>query len=170
VYWGEAKLYQDIGSAITEAAKSIAESLKDEKVKHEISLVKRYLNLSNMSEQAKKALLQLLDPFGPGYANRHDVITCLIAFDFDAFTAVQASSCDALAEFRKLALAKLEDVAPKITDALKEKGMAHQPVEMFIIPVPSVARMRELFQDKIGWKHPTAAKASMPKKGAAGKK
>lgn len=166
VYWGEAKLYQNIGDAITEGAKSIAESLKDEKVKHEISLVKRYLDLSGLSDPAKAAMLSMLDPFGVGYAKRHDVISCLIAFDFDAFVAAQALDGDAEKEFRKLTLAKLEMVAPKIATALKDRGMAHQPVEMFIIPVPSVGRLRELFQDKIGWKHPVAEK---PKEAASTK-
>jgi hypothetical protein len=167
VYWGEAKLYGDIGDAITEAAKSIAYSLKEEKVKHEISLVKRYLDLSGLTDPARAAMLGMLDPFGPGYANRHDVISCLIAFDFDAFTAAQAAKSDAEEEFRKLALAKLGEVAPKIAAALKGKGMEHQPVEMFIIPVPSVGRLRDLFQDKIGWKHPITAK---PEKKATTKK
>ncbi len=161
VYWGEAKLYQDISDAITEAAKSIAESLRDEKVKHEISLVKRYLDLSGLPDAAKTAMLSMLDPFGTGYANRHDVISCLIAFDFDAFTAAQASEGDTEKEFQKLALAKLKEVAPQIATALRNNGMAHQPVEMFIIPVPSVARLRELFQDKVGWKHPVAEKVKM---------
>lgn len=167
VYWGEAKLYQDIGDALTEAAKSIAESLKDEKVKHEISLVKRYLDLSGLSDLAKAAILSMLDPFGTGYANRHDVISCLIAFDFDAFAAAQELEGDAEKEFSKLALIKLEEVAPKIATALKDKGMAHQPVEMFIVPMPSIARLRELFQDKIGWKHPVEEKS---KKAASAKK
>lgn len=158
VYWGEAKLYQDVGSAITEAAKSIEESLKDEKVKHEITLIKRYLDLSEMSGPAKQAMIQFLDPFGSSTVSRHDVITCLIAFDFDGFTLAEGTPSDAETEFRKLALGKLEDVAPKIAQALKDKGMAHQAVEMFIIPVPSVARLRELFQDKIGWKTPVEAK------------
>ncbi|NJO53439.1 MAG: DUF1837 domain-containing protein [Bacteroidales bacterium] len=157
VYWGEAKLYQDIGKAIAEAVDSIAESLKDEKVKHEITLVKRYLDFSGLNEPAKKAMLGILDPFSPGYANRHDVISCLIAFDFDAFEAAQGAK-DAEEEFCKLAHAKLAEVAPKIAGTLKNKGMVHQPVEMFIVPVPSVGRLRELFQDKIGWKQPPPPK------------
>lgn len=170
VYWGEAKLYQDISDAIAEATKSIAESLKDEKVKHEITLVKRYLDLSGLTEAAKKAMFGILDPFSPGYANRYDVISCLIAFDFDAFEAAQFAG-DAEEEFRKLAHAKLTEVAPKIASALKKKGMAHQPVEMFIVPVPSVERLRDLFQDKIGWK-PSVSKlnkaASKNKRPAGG--
>lgn len=151
VYWGEAKLYQDVGAAITAAADSITESLTDEKLKHEIALVKRYLNLSDMSTEARAALLEMLDPFGPGYANRHDVVTCLIAFDFDAYEAVLGANEDAEELFRARALAKLDEVAPRIASALTGKSLAHQPVELFLIPVPSVSRMRELFQDKIGW-------------------
>lgn len=151
VYWGEAKLYKEIGGAITAAAESIAESLSDEKLKHEIALVKRYLNLSDMSEGARGALLEMLDPFGPGYADRHDIVTCLIAFDFEAYDAVLGASEDAEVLFRSCALARLAEIAPKIEAALKGKSLAHQPVELFLIPVPSVERMRELFQDKIGW-------------------
>lgn len=158
VYWGEAKLYQDVGQAIAEAAESIAESLKEEKVKHEISLVKRYLDLSGLSDPAKAVMLDMLDPFGSCYTKRHDVISCLIAFDFDAFTAAQATTGDAEEAFRKLALVKLNEVASKIETALIGKDMAHQPVEMFIVPVPSVAQLRNLFQDKIGWKHPVVPK------------
>lgn len=164
VYWGEAKLYQDIGSAITAAAESIAESLREEKVKHEITLVKRFLNLSDLETSAKSALLELLDPFGSQTTNRHDVVTCLIAFDFDGFAQAEGAAGDAEAEFRKLALANLHEAAPKIAAALKDKSMAHQAVEMFIIPVPSVARMRELFQDKIGWKHPVPEDDAVAKK------
>lgn len=162
VYWGEAKLYKDIGGAITAAVESIAESLTDEKLKHEITLVKRYLNLSDMSEGARGALLEMLDPFGPGYANRHDIVTCLIAFDFDAYDAVLGASEDAEELFRARALARLAEAAPRIATALKGKSLAHQPVEFFLIPVPSVDRMRELFQDKIGWTSAPAA-ASDPK-------
>jgi len=164
VYWGEAKLYQDIGSAITAAAESIAESLREEKVKHEITLVKRFLNLSDLEAPVRSALLELLDPFGSETTNRHDVVTCLIAFDFDGFVKAEGATGDAQAEFRKLALVKLDEAAPKIANALKDKGMAHQAVEMFIVPVPSIARMRELFQDKIGWKHPVPEDEETAKK------
>lgn len=163
IYWGEAKLYGSLDQAITEAAKSIAESLDDKKIKHEITLVKRHLDLSGLTPYAKKAMLDFLDPYGSEYANRHDVISCLVAFDFDGFGAVLACEADAEEEFRKLALAKLKEAAPKIAKALKAKGIEHQEVEMFIMPVPSVATLRDLFQDKIGWKHPAAKKT--PTKG-----
>lgn len=167
IYWGEAKLYGNLDQAITEAAKSIAESLDDKKIKHEITLVKRHLDLSGLMPDAKKAMLDFLDPYGSGYTNRHDVISCLVAFDFDAFAAALICEADAEEEFRKLALAKLGEAAPKINKALKAKGIAHQEVEMFIMPVPSVATLRDLFQDKIGWKHPATKNA--PKKSAVSK-
>ncbi|MGE7207806.1 Hachiman antiphage defense system protein HamA [Sphingomonas sp. NPDC019816] len=143
-------------------------TLDDKKIKHEITLVKRHLDLSGLTPGAKKAMLDFLDPYGAGYPNRHDVISCLIAFDFDAFASALACMTDAEEEFCRLASVKLEETAPKIAEALKAKGIEHQEVEMFIIPVPSVATLRDLFQDKIGWKHPATEKA-LKKKGA-GKK
>lgn len=157
VYWGEAKLYKDINLAIAEAAKSIADSLTDEKIKHEISLVKRHLDFAGLSGAAKNAMLDLLDPFGSEYVNRHDVISCLIVFDFEEFATAEGMGTSAESGFRELALKKLEAVAPSIASALAGKGMAYQAIEMFIIPVPSVARLRELFQNKIGWKPPAFA-------------
>lgn len=167
IYWGESKLYSNLDRAISEAANSIVESLDATKIKHEITLVKRHLDLSGLPPDAKIAMLDFLDPYGSGYANRHDVISCLIAFDFDAFAAALACENDAEEEFSRLALAKLEEAAPKIAKALREKGIEYQDVEMFLMPVPSVAALRDLFQDKIGWKHPAAVKLS--KKKSAGK-
>jgi len=157
IYWGESKVYANIGHAITKAAESIAESLEDEKVKHEISLIKRYLDFFGLTDGAKAAMLNMLDPFGSEYAKRYDVISCLIVFDFDAFATAQAAKNDPEQRFQELALKKLSEVAPKIAKALMDKGIEHDPVEMFIIPVPSVDRFRDLFQDKIGWKHPDTA-------------
>ncbi|MDK1492957.1 DUF1837 domain-containing protein [Sinorhizobium sp. 7-81] len=152
IYWGESKLHKDLGKAINDAAKSIAESLTEEKVKHEIALVHRNLDLSGLPSSAKEALLCYLDPYADEYVHRYDVITCLISFDFDGFakTAADPETCDAV--FRKLAEEKLKSASVDLAQALKDKGLNHQPVEMFFMPVPSVARLRELFQDKIGWK------------------
>lgn len=77
IYWGEAKLYGSLDQAITEAAKSIAESLDDKKIKHEITLVKRHLDLSGLKPDAK-AMLDFLDPYGSGYAEppRCDLLPC----------------------------------------------------------------------------------------------
>ncbi|GLH79170.1 hypothetical protein SSBR45G_40790 [Bradyrhizobium sp. SSBR45G] len=153
LYWGESKLYADVGEAITSAAKSIGEALKPEKLQHEINLVQQNIDFSGLKPEEKEALLRYLNPFEEDYNERHDVATCLVGFDFDGFSKVaKANSDKAEVQFRSLAEAELAKVAPALEKALTEAGLETQPVEIFFFPVPSVGGFRDLFQKKIGWK------------------
>lgn len=153
LYWGEAKLYANVGDAIAAAADSIAEAMQPEKMKREIELVQRNINFAGLGPPEKKALLQYLDPFDEAYNERHDVITCLIGFDFDGFAEVaQAEPAKAEAAFIDLAKQELVGIAPKLATALASAGLFGKSIEIFFFPVPSVQAMRDLFQTKIGWK------------------
>jgi hypothetical protein len=153
LYWGESKLYADVGAAIKAAIESIASALQPDKLKHELQLVQRNMTFSGLDASAKDALLKYLDPFDETYNERHDVSTCLIGFDFDAFaTNLGKTDTEVDAEFEKLAVAQLTALAPKLAETLKANGLVNAPVEVFFLPVPSVADMRGLFQSKIGWK------------------
>lgn len=153
LYWGESKLYANVTDAITAAAKSLSEAMQPEKLKHEIELVQRNIDFSGLQADEKKALLQYLDPFDETYNDRHDVITCLVGFDFDGFAKVaKADTSKSDEEFISLAKQELSEVAPKLAKALKAAGLANKPVEIFFFPMPSVQSMRDIFQAKIGWK------------------
>lgn len=152
LYWGESKLYQDVGAAITKAVESISTALKPEKTQHEIELVQRNINLSGLDPAGQAALLNYLDPFSENYNARHDVMTCLIGFDFDAFAKITAGDGDkAEVKFIELAKAKLAELAPTVNAAVKAAGLENKPIEFFFLPVPSVQELRDLFQAKIGW-------------------
>jgi hypothetical protein len=153
LYWGESKLYGDVNQAITEAMASICEAFHPDKMKHEIELVQRNINLSGLDDISRQAILSYLDPFDEAYNERHDVITCLIGFDFEAFKTLSATDGnDAENKFTELAKAKLGEMAPKLAKAVKAAGLDGRPIEMFFFPVPSVQELRNLFQNKIGWK------------------
>ncbi len=152
LYWGESKLYADVGDAIAAAAKSISEALKPEKLKHEINLVQQNIDFSGLKPEEKEALLRYLNPFEESYNERHDVTTCLIGFNFDGFAKVaRIDSVQAETQFRSLAEAEVAKVAPTLAKALIDAGLENQPVEIFFFPVPSVSDFRDLFQQKIGW-------------------
>jgi len=153
LYWGESKLYTDVGEAVSAAAKSISEALKPEKLQHEINLVQQNIDFSGLKSEEKEALLRYLNPFEESYNERHDVTTCLVGFDFDGFAKVAKVDADkAEAQFKDLATAQLAKVAPILEKALTDANLATQPVEIFFFPVPSVGDFRDLFQKKIGWK------------------
>jgi hypothetical protein len=153
LYWGESKLFADVGQAIAAAVASITDALKPDRQKHEIELVQRNISFSGLDTNEREALLKYLDPFDETYNERHDVTTCLIGFDFDGFSSVSTlNSAKAEGEFVKLAQKSLAQVAPKLAKALKAASLGSQPVELFFFPVPSVQELRDLFQEKIGWK------------------
>lgn len=151
LYWGESKLYQDVGAAISAAATSIAKSVGEDELGHELQLVQRNLDFAGLDDKGKAALLRYLDPHEEAYNNRKDVVTCLIGFDFDGFEAAAAAGDKAEEAFRDLARAKLAEVAPKVSAAFKSAGLAAQEVELFFFPLPAVQDFRDLFQKRIGW-------------------
>lgn len=152
LYWGESKMYGDVGAAIASAAKSIEKSLRPDELEHELQLVQRNIDFTGLGAEAKEALLRYLDPHEEEYNQRKDVITCLIGFDFDGFQkASTAGDQGAEDAFRALAKEHLEELAPKVAAALKAVGLESQDVELFFFPLPAVQEFRDLFQARIGW-------------------
>lgn len=153
MYWGESKFYADVGQAITSAVDSIVTSLDPQKLKHELDLVQRNIDLSGLDATAKAAVLRHLDPFDEASNERHDITTCLIGFDFAAFANVSALDGDtAESKFCELATIGLNEASKSTAKKLSDAGLAAHPIELFFFPLPSVQTFRDLFQDRIGWK------------------
>lgn len=152
LYWGESKLYSDVGQAISEAARSIVKALEHQSIRHELRLVEQNIDLSGLSQLAKASILSYLDPFDKQSNKRVDVTTCLIGFDFDAFTKLTLAKSNPEAEFKRLAAVKLAELAPILSETVKANNLANHKIELFFFPVPSVQELRDLFQAKIGWK------------------
>ena len=153
LYWGESKLYADVGSAIASAVKSITDSLKPEKIDHEIGLVDRHIEFSGLDPAAQQALLDYLDPFKEESNERVNVITCLIGFDFKTYDAVKNSDpLKAEQTFKHEVETNLAGWSKKLDKALAAAGLSQQKIEIFFFPLPSVSAFRDLFQDKVGWK------------------
>ncbi len=152
LYYGESKLHADVGKAISDAIGSITTALKHESTKHELELVHRHIDLAGLDQNAKKSILQYLDPLDEESNRRINAVTCLIGFNFDAFKKGLVAGTDPETQFRQLATARLTELIPRISDSLK--GITDQ-VEFFFFPVPSVEELRDLFQSKIGWKKPS---------------
>jgi hypothetical protein len=153
LYWGEAKLYGDVGTAIKEAADSIKKALQHENMEHELKLVSRHIDLTGLDSRAKDAILGFLDPFDERYNTRVDVTTCLIGFDFEAYGELAAKlDGDDEKVFRSRALQELRSLNPAIARALRSVGINRHLIEFFLFPLPSVQDFRDIFQSKIGWK------------------
>lgn len=152
LYWGESKLYANVSEAITAAVSSITTALSPEAMKHEIGLVKKNISFAGLDGDSKQAILDYLNPFKEAYNKRHDVITCLIGFNFNAYQNISAADGDK-AEEKLIAEAKkaLAELSAPLAKAIKTANLVGQPIEIFFFPVPSVQELRDLFQAKIGW-------------------
>jgi len=151
-YWGESKLYSNITDAVAKAIKSIEEALRPEKISHELLLVQNTISFSGMSPEERTALLDYLNPYSENSNLKHDITTCLIGFNFEAYQHKSPQeSVLSEKDFEKMANLKLSELAPNISAALEKAGLQDHPIEIFLFPVPSVQYMRDEFQKKIGW-------------------
>ena len=131
---------------------SIGKALEHKSVKYELDLVQRYIDLSGLDDEAKAALIQFLDPFAEASNNRVDTVTCLIAFQFSGYkSAVGADNKELEKHFTALISERVKELAPRVAEAVKARGLEGRKIELFFLPVPSVKDFRDYFQDKIGW-------------------
>jgi hypothetical protein len=153
-YWGESKLYADVNQAITKAIESIEKATRPEKVEYELALVARNIHGAGLSPEQRSLLLSFLDPFeSENYNKRVNATTCLIGFDFEAYEHMDINSGER--QFASLAQKKLQELAPRLSEALEAGEATSQIIEFFFFPLPSVQEFRDLFQAKIGWKNDT---------------
>jgi hypothetical protein len=152
LYWGEAKLHAKVSSAISSAAESIAKMLSANETKHELMLVKRNIDFAGLDQQEKEEFLKFLNPLNESYNKRFDVVTCLLGFNFEGYDEVgPADGEQAETKFGQLAENELTALAPTIAHNLKDQGLDTATVELFLLPLPSVQTLRDMFQAKIGW-------------------
>ncbi|WP_426808780.1 DUF1837 domain-containing protein [Pseudomonas sp. WOUb67] len=149
-YWGESKLYSDLGSGVSSAVRSVCEALADDALSHELELVKNNIALTGLDDLARVELLKYLDPFDESYNSRQDVVTCLIGFDFSKYAELTGSH-DVEEKFKFLAEEKLKEVEPQLSRSFSRNELLHTEIQLFLLPLPSVQELRDKFQDVIGW-------------------
>jgi len=150
VYSGEAKLHQQVHAAIASAVDSISNAFDYDAHTHELKLVQRNVDFSGLDEPARKALIDLLDPYSDASDGRVDIVTCLIGFDFAGYSNLDAHGDEADEVFRKKALESLNLLGPKMAGALKDAGLGGKKVELFFLPLPSVQELRDRFRRLVG--------------------
>lgn len=151
LYSGEAKLYSNVGDAVRSAIASISEALSPAKVKRELALVRRDLDLSGLPPDAREALLAYLNPWDERSNERIDAVTCLLGFDFAGYAQL-SDEAEAEAAFCRLARDQLQRTSSSFARAMAAAGIGDRTVELFLLPLPSVAAFRSQFLDGIGRK------------------
>jgi uncharacterized protein DUF1837 len=151
-FWGEAKIHKTIGSALSDAVDSISAALEHSKLKEDIRLVRRFIGTTGLPQEAQEKIVEYLDPLSESYDQKLYASTCLIGFDFSAFRKLTKVKPD---EIESFFANQLEDELKKATVSLQSllasKNVSHHRLEVFFLPVESVASLRDDWQLRIGW-------------------
>lgn len=151
-FWGEAKVHKKIGDALSDAVESIAGSLKYDKLKQDINLVRRFIGTTGLTAAAQAKVVDYLDPLSDNYGKKIDASTCLIGFDFQAFASLKDVSASQIEAAFIVALQnELTDATKRLEGLLKKFGISHHRMEVFFLPLESVDELRKDWQKKIGW-------------------
>lgn len=158
LYWGEAKLYNDLPSALAEIAISVKgfreynPDTKGIQREFDIVLVQSYPDLDAPDAQAMKdALLAYFDPYTK-YSNQiKEVHACLAIWDWDFCKTVGTSPPeDAEETFKTKYLERIESACSLFIDKIKKQGLERFRFHFFLIPIVDVTEFRKRFCEKVG--------------------
>ncbi|WP_421694404.1 HamA C-terminal domain-containing protein [Aestuariivirga sp.] len=151
VFWGESKAHQTLDGALGSALSSIDEFIKDGQEKRELDIISSYSDLAHMTDGAKEALLEYLDPYSQASLNRVPCFSCLLVHQFDHKADPQQSDEDIEAAYVSAVSASVQSFTNDIKTKIEAKGLSLRRFEFFLVPVPSAQEFRDKFQTKIGW-------------------
>jgi len=159
LFFGEAKLYQDVGSAITSALKSIDTFHDNGMRQHEFSMVTKHFKYSDGN--VKKAVTELFELGAPADNIRINH-ACLIGYDWKEYGSLPKVASAALTEeFRKRYLADSKNLHEHLQKRFNKFAKTHLRFEVFFIPFPTVQEFRDAFNKALNYEVPP--KNSLPR-------
>lgn len=143
LYFGEAKLYKKVSSALDEALKSISSFHESEMYKHEFNIVTKFFKYAN--DEIKNAISELIisgEP-GPNIRLNH---ACLIGYNWHKFNKLKVTNEQSLEQHF---LKEFKNDFPRLKKLLEDKfnsfPQKHLKFDVFFIPFPSVTDFRNEF-------------------------
>ena len=158
LYWGEAKLYGELPSALDQIAVSIKgfreynPDTKGVQREFDIALVQSHPDLEAPEAQATRdALLAYFDPYTE-YSNQiREVHACLAIWDWEFCKSLGTlPPGEAEDTFKKKYLERIESACSLFIDKIKKHGLEKFRFHFFLIPVVDVTEFRKRFCEKVG--------------------
>lgn len=151
LFWGESKAHATLDGALASALTSIGEFINEGQEKREIEIISSYSDVGSMTDGAKKALLDYLDPYSKTSLNRVPCFSCVLVHQFTHATDPQKSDEDIEAAYVSAVNASVVTFITGLKAKIEAKGFSLRRFEFFLVPVPSAQDFRDKFQAKIGW-------------------
>lgn len=143
VYFGESKMYGDVGNALTAAFASIESFHANGMREHEYSMVTKYFKGSD--DHVKDAVTELLDTGRPGPDARINH-ACLIGYEWAAEGVdAQQAAAEIEAEFRLQFTAQAPRLRGMLQTRLDNCNRRQYGFQVFFLPFGSVQAFRDAF-------------------------
>jgi hypothetical protein len=149
IYWGESKLYKSSSDAFRDCFESISPYLRsdgDERRKQDLLLVRDHLNVTQIELAAH--LLEYFDETNPKTLQVRWNGVCLVGFDHDKYPNIGMLDS---AQYRTLTQA-VQRWHKSVGKRVKEFEVVGVGIDLFCIPMPDVAALRERVLKRIGAK------------------
>ena len=148
VYFGEAKLYQDLSAALTSAFKSMHEFHANGAEGHEAFLVSTHFNL--LDDSLKQQVCRFLDKTASPvtYETHH---ACLIGFNWAEYSNLDnpATPRKFLQEFEVRYREHGAIIQAGVSGRIKDFAYKHLTFEFFFIPFKHVQEFRDYFMNAV---------------------
>lgn len=138
LYWGEAKMYDDIGTALTACFKSLEPFLRMdwEVIRRDQWLVMHYLDTAD--EEVKLRLLRFFDQANEDSVKVEARGACVIGFDLEDYPKLPHD----LESVQSVIDSRIASWSKKIDTRLTSRGLEGIELEIFLVPVPSAQSFR----------------------------
>jgi len=144
VYFGESKLYTDVGAALTDAFDSIEKFHANGMRAHELSMVTRLFK--GADDELKKVIAEVLDSGKPGPGARINH-ACLIGYDWTATGLTPGLAAAAVeAEYKRQFLAEAPALHQRLQTRFNTCHCRQYGFEVFFLPFVSVQAFRNAFK------------------------
>lgn len=152
VYWGEAKLYQQLSSALDKVCESITEFITDNEGKtpkdRDVAILLDHMNVDD--DVTKEAIAKYFDPYEPQFKNMVEVFSCFVGFDFAYFDKLKkAPKHEAEEAFKKEYLSRVSDACSLFEQKIRANSMHALRFHLFLIPFESVEKFRDDYVAKL---------------------
>lgn len=160
LYWGEAKMYDDVGRALTACFESLEPFLRMdwEVIRRDQWLLMHYLDMAN--EEVTLRLLQFFDQANEESVKVEARGACVIGFDLEDYPKLPHD----LESVQSTIDSSIENWSKKITTRLNSRGLAGIELEIFLVPVPSAQSFRNAVLSTLDIPIPEIKKTKKAKK------
>lgn len=149
LYWGESKMYKDIGSAISDCLDSIKPFLIDDTKKSNLRDLQLFQdNLDLVDNELEDQLINYLDPDHANFNKMQFRGVCLVGFDEGRYPTIPNQKTHEILSLElKSSIQGWKDKLQK--RLLKRKPLDTFILEIFLIPLPSVQLFRDAFLEEV---------------------